>query len=261
MIAGRGLGVARLFAISVVAGCAVRLEEFNAERDAAQRLPVRLANAAAEDAGFDPRGLALRLGSRVATMMLMLLQDNEGITVAGAPGRSHPRMPPGALGGAGLSGPGSSRRNTHPTIGDSLRRDAIAQHGQHGKGRNLTTQTSPKCLSQPLPDMSVFPLRKIAEIIRYVAPVGSLVDAYPVHLITRSSLAAMAALTPGSDFDVRRFRPNPVVDTEPGYELLPENSWCNADLDLPNAGLHGEIPTLRCVMPPASSANSRQTSK
>ena len=31
--------------------------------------------------------------------------------------------------------------------------------------------------------------------------------------------------------------------------MLPENSWCNADLDLPNAGLHGEIPTLRCVMP------------
>ena len=101
---------------------------------------------------------------------------------------------------------------------------------------------------EPLPDFSVFPLRKVAEITRYVTPVGSLVDAYPVHVITRASLAAMAALTPGSDFDVRRFRPNLVVDTEPGDEL-PENSWCNADLDLPNAGLHGEIPTLRCVMP------------
>jgi uncharacterized protein len=101
---------------------------------------------------------------------------------------------------------------------------------------------------EPLPDFSVFPLRKLAELSRYVTPVGSLFDAYPVHLITRASLAAMAALTPGSDFDVRRFRPNLVVDTEPGDEL-PENSWCNADLDLPNAGLHGEIPTLRCVMP------------
>ena len=100
---------------------------------------------------------------------------------------------------------------------------------------------------EPLPDLSVFPLRKLAELSRYVTPVGSLFDAYPVHVITRASLAAMAALTPGSDFDVRRFRPN-LVDTEPGDEL-PENSWCNADLDLPNAGLHGEIPTLRCVMP------------
>ena len=113
---------------------------------------------------------------------------------------------------------------------------------------------------EPPPDLSVFPLRKVAELTRYVTPVGSLVDAYPVHVITRASLAAMAALTPGSDFDVRRFRPNLVVDTEPGDEL-PENSWCNADLDLPNAGLHGEIP--RCVASclPASSAGSRQTSK
>jgi hypothetical protein len=50
-------------------------------------------------------------------------------------------MPPGALGRAGLSGAGSSRRNTHPTIGDSLRRDAIAQRGPAWDGRNLTTQT------------------------------------------------------------------------------------------------------------------------
>jgi MOSC domain-containing protein len=101
---------------------------------------------------------------------------------------------------------------------------------------------------EPLPDFSVFPLRMLAELSRYVTPVGSLFDAYPVHVITRASLAAMAALTPDSDFDVRRFRPNLVVDTEPG-EDLPENSWCNADLDLPNAGLRGEVPTLRCVMP------------
>jgi uncharacterized protein YcbX len=101
---------------------------------------------------------------------------------------------------------------------------------------------------EPLPDLSVFPLRKLAELSRYVTPIGSLFDAYPVHVITRASLDTMAALAPGSDFDVRRFRPNIVVETEPG-DGLPENAWCNADLDLPGADLHGEIPTLRCVMP------------
>jgi hypothetical protein len=75
---------------------------------------------------------------------------------------------------------------------------------------------------EPLPDFSVFPLRKLAELSRYVTPVGSLVDAYPVHVITRASLAAMAALAPGSDFDVRRFRPNLVVDTEPGRRVARE---------------------------------------
>jgi hypothetical protein len=50
-----------------------------------------------------------------------------------------------------------------------------------------------------------------------------------------------------------------VVLTEPGDEL-PENSWCNADLDLPNAGLHGEIPTLRYAYPRAARAPDRHPS-
>ena len=94
----------------------------------------------------------------------------------------------------------------------------------------------------------MFPLKKLAELSRYVTPVGSYVDAYPVHLLTRASLAAMRAQTPSSDFDVRRFRPNLVLDTDTEQEL-PENSWCGAELEAPGATLRGEIPTIRCVMP------------
>ncbi|HEX6391254.1 MAG TPA: MOSC N-terminal beta barrel domain-containing protein [Solirubrobacteraceae bacterium] len=101
---------------------------------------------------------------------------------------------------------------------------------------------------EPIPDLSMFPLKMLAELGRYVTPLGSFVDAYPVHVLTHASLAAMAAQAPGSDFDVRRFRPNVVVDTgdEPG---LPETQWCGADLIGPGAALRGEIPTIRCVMP------------
>src|SRR4029453_17306175 len=139
-------------------------------------------------------------------------------------------------------------------VGSGVRLEALPppsdKDAYRGPGETRA-ETPPPCgppEEEPLPDFSVFPLRKLAELSRYVTPVGSLFDAYPVHVITRASLAAMAALTPGSDFDVRRFRPNLVVDTEPG-DGVPENSWCNAALALPNAGLHGEIPTLRCVMP------------
>jgi uncharacterized protein YcbX len=101
---------------------------------------------------------------------------------------------------------------------------------------------------EPLPDLSVFPLRKLAELSRNVTPVGSLVDSYPLHLLTLASLAAMVQHAPDTDFDVRRFRPNLVLDTgdDPG---LPENSWCGAELEAPGTTLRGEIPTLRCVMP------------
>jgi MOSC domain-containing protein len=101
---------------------------------------------------------------------------------------------------------------------------------------------------EPIPDLSAFPLRMLAELSRYVTPLGSYVDAYPVHLLTLASIATMTAHAPSVDFDVRRFRPNLVVDTgEEGG--LPENSWCGAELETPGTILCGEIPTIRCVMP------------
>lgn len=107
---------------------------------------------------------------------------------------------------------------------------------------------------EPLPDLSMFPLRKLAELSRYVTPVGSYVDAYPLHVITRASLAAMKAHAPGTEFLVRRFRPNLVLDTDDEHGL-PENSWCGAELEARGATLRGAIPTVRCVMPTREQTN------
>lgn len=101
---------------------------------------------------------------------------------------------------------------------------------------------------EPLPDLSMFPVRKLAEISRYATPVGSYVDAYPVHILTEQSLATMAALAPGSDFDIRRFRPTIVVDSPSGSDQ-PEWDWCGGTLQAPRAELQPLIPTIRCVMP------------
>jgi len=101
---------------------------------------------------------------------------------------------------------------------------------------------------EPLPDLSMFPVKKLAELSRYITPVGSYVDAYPVHVITEQTLATMTGLTPGSDFDVRRFRPTILVDatTPAGH---PENDWCGGTLHAPLAALKPLLPTVRCVMP------------
>lgn len=101
---------------------------------------------------------------------------------------------------------------------------------------------------EPLPDLSMFPLRKLAEISRYATPIGSYVDAYPVHLLTERSLQSMAGYAPGSDFDVRRFRPTLLIDTADTAEL-PELSWCGGVLHLPGCAFTPVIPTIRCVMP------------
>lgn len=101
---------------------------------------------------------------------------------------------------------------------------------------------------EPLPDLSMFPIRKLAEITRYATPLGSYVDAYPIHLLTVQSLEAMAAAAAGSDFDMRRFRPTMLLDA-PGGAPQPELGWCGGALRSTDVALNPLIPTIRCVMP------------
>lgn len=98
---------------------------------------------------------------------------------------------------------------------------------------------------EPLPDFSMFPLRKLAELSVYATPVGSFADAYAVHVVTTASLRSLAAY--GGDFDVRRFRPNLLVDTD--ADDLAEQDWLGGVLRAGDAALRVEIPTVRCSVP------------
>src|SRR4051795_7308614 len=100
---------------------------------------------------------------------------------------------------------------------------------------------------EPLPDFSMLPVRKLAELARYATPLGALYEAYPIHLVTRASLRALAERSPGSQFDVRRFRPNVLLECE-GAELA-EFGWCGGRLRAPDVAFDADIPTLRCSIP------------
>jgi uncharacterized protein len=80
------------------------------------------------------------------------------------------------------------------------------------------------------------------------APAGTFFDYAPVHLLTTSALARLHAVHPQGRFDVRRFRPNIVVETaDAGFV---ENTWIGRTLALGNELLLGiTIPCPRCVMP------------
>lgn len=97
---------------------------------------------------------------------------------------------------------------------------------------------------EPLPDLSVFP----PEVMEYTSPLGTYFDAFDFHLLTTATLARLAALAPASRFDVRRFRPNVVVDTG-GAEGFVENDWCGRVVRLGGARLRAQVPCVRCVMP------------
>jgi uncharacterized protein YcbX len=96
---------------------------------------------------------------------------------------------------------------------------------------------------EPLPDLSAFP----PELFEFVSPLGTYFDAAPLHLLSTASLRALAALAPGARFDVRRFRPNFLIDTgaEQGFV---ERDWCGGTFRLGSAVIRVEMPTVRCVM-------------
>jgi uncharacterized protein YcbX len=97
---------------------------------------------------------------------------------------------------------------------------------------------------EPLPDLSVFP----AEIFEFVSPLGTYFDAYPIHLITTASLAALRAKSPDAAWDARRFRPNFVIETPPELTGLVESHWGGRTLTIGELVLECTVPTPRCSM-------------
>ena len=97
---------------------------------------------------------------------------------------------------------------------------------------------------EPVPDLSVLP----PEIFEFTSPLGTFFDAFPIHLLTTSSLELMARLNPGATWDMRRFRPNFLIETRPEIKGLVEAEWSGRRLRVGGVELKCEIPTPRCGM-------------
>jgi len=96
---------------------------------------------------------------------------------------------------------------------------------------------------EPLPDLSIF-----TEVIEYESPPGTYFDAFPILIMTKQSLASMAAHRPESQFHVDRFRPNLLLDAPDSDHPFPENEWVGRQLKIGDVVLEtvGECP--RCAM-------------
>ena len=79
-------------------------------------------------------------------------------------------------------------------------------------------------------------------------PEGTFFDGAMVHLLTTATLGRLQALSPGSRFDVRRFRPNFVIETAGEVEGFVEDGWIGRTLAVGSARLRIERPCPRCVM-------------
>jgi uncharacterized protein YcbX len=79
----------------------------------------------------------------------------------------------------------------------------------------------------------------------WAGPPGSWVDLADSHWVTTSSLATIAGEHPDGRWDVRRFRPNGLIET--AAEGYPEEGW--GTFDLGELQVEVLMPTMRCSMP------------
>lgn len=79
-------------------------------------------------------------------------------------------------------------------------------------------------------------------------PAGTFYDLANAHVLTTASLAAGRAAHPDGEWDVRRFRPQLLVDTAEAEGFV-ENDWVGGRISVGEVELSPFMPTVRCVMP------------
>src|SRR6266404_513977 len=97
---------------------------------------------------------------------------------------------------------------------------------------------------EPVPDISLLP----PAVLEFTSPPGTYFDAFPIQVLTTASLDTMARLNPKAIWDVRRFRPNFLIQTDVSFKGLIESEWSGQTLRLGSTEFKCEIPTARCGM-------------
>ena len=96
---------------------------------------------------------------------------------------------------------------------------------------------------EPLPDLTGF-----EELLEFESPPGTYFDAFPISIMSQQSLATMNQLEGESRFDVRRFRPNLLVDIPGTDHPFPEQAWVGKTLSIGSVTLKIDMTCPRCSM-------------
>ena len=71
--------------------------------------------------------------------------------------------------------------------------------------------------------------------MEFESPPGTYFDAYPLTLMSDASLCEMQRLAPDSSIDVRRFRPNLLIETSGDEKGFLEQAWRGQRLEIGEA--------------------------
>jgi uncharacterized protein YcbX len=128
--------------------------------------------------------------------------------------------------------------------------DDVNQIVSAALGRQVTLETSPPdqvSLEEYWPDIEGLDHRD--EVTDEALPSGAFFDGAAIHLLTTATLDGLRRAHPDGRFEVRRFRPNIVVEASPGEADFPENEWIGRTIAIGEQvriSITGPCP--RCVM-------------
>lgn len=133
-------------------------------------------------------------------------------------------------------------------------RDDLNQILSSELGREVALMATPPeapSLEEYWPDIDGLAHRETVtdEAMALGAPAGTFFDFAAIHVLTTATLDRFQQLYPPGRFDVRRFRPNLVVEPASGEKDFVENAWVGHTLAIGNeVRLSVLIPCARCVM-------------
>ena len=96
-------------------------------------------------------------------------------------------------------------------------------------------------------EMTFDPEHDEAERVPIPSPAGTFLDLAAVHVLTTGSIARCREAQPDTEWDIRRFRPNVLVDLD--TEGFPEDSWVGRRIRIGAAVISVDQRTVRCAMP------------
>src|SRR5207249_117417 len=134
----------------------------------------------------------------------------------------------------------SQQRDVNQVLSNALHREVTLSAAGRGHVSAVNSE-------EYWPDMDGLDFRDT--VTDFVLPEGTFFDCATVHLLTTSTLDRLRDLYPKGRFEVRRFRPNIVVEPASGEQGFVENAWIGHTIcigDEVRLDISGPCP--RCVM-------------
>ncbi len=129
----------------------------------------------------------------------------------------------------------------------ALAREVTLESVASGDEQATSSATRAASAEEYWPDMEGLDFRDT--VTDFALPAGTFFDCAVVHLITTATLEQLGELYPQGRFEVRRFRPNIVVQPASGERGFIENSWVGHTLAIGDeVRLSITGPCGRCVM-------------